>query len=360
MGFELHGAIGPLAQEWDELASLLAASPFLRPGWTSAWWTAFGGGRLQVATFREGGRLVALVPLKRVGGTLAATVNWHTPEADLLAQNSEAARLLADSLFATRPRRLALVFADRASLALSACRAAAEDAGFRTILRTRERSPFVEIQGSGSFDDFERHLDRSLRTNARRRRRRLEEEGVVGVDVLDGRERLEEALLEGFGIEGSGWKTQQGTAIGSRPDTLRFYGDVARWAAERGWLQLAFLRLDARPLAFHFNLCHGGVLYHLKGGYDPSFARFSPSKLLHHEMIRRAFAEGLASYEFLGAEEGWKREWTETVRERLVLEAFASTPQGKLDWLAHVAGRPSVGRLRTAQRRARIRRRSSA
>lgn len=358
MGFEVHGAIGPIAEEWDALADRLAASPFLRPGWISAWWTAFGRGRLQVAVLRDDGRLAAVVPLKRVGGTVAATVNWHTPESDLLAENSEAARLLADSIVATRPRRLALVFADPSSLGLSAFRAAAEDAGFRTILRTRERSPFVEIQGS--VDDFERHLDRRLRANARRRRRRLEEEGVVEVDVLHGGERLEEALLEGFGIEGSGWKTRQGTAIASRPDTLRFYRDVARWAAERGWLQLVFLRLDGRPLAFHFNLRSGGVLYNLKGGYDPSYRRFSPSTLLQYEMIRRAFAEGLASYEFLGAEEEWKREWTQTARERQVLEAFAPTPPGALDWLAHVVGRPAVGRLRKVQRRARIRRRSSA
>lgn len=354
----MHGAIGPIADEWDALADLLEASPFLRPGWTSAWWTAFGGGRLQVAALHGDDRLVALVPLKRIGRTLAVTANWHTPEADLLAESSETARLLADSILATRPRRLALVFADSSSPGLAVCREAADAAGFRTLLHVRERSPFVEI--GGSFDEFERNLDRSLRTNVHRRRRRLEQEGVLGFDVLEGGERLEEALVKGFGIEGSGWKTRQGTAIASRPDTLRFYGDVARWAAERGWLQLAFLRLDARPLAFHFNLRHGGVLYHLKGGYDPSFARFSPSKLLHHEMIRRAFAEGLASYEFLGAEEEWKREWTETVRERLVLEAFASTLQGRLDWLAHVAGRPAAGRLRTAQRRARIRRGSSA
>jgi CelD/BcsL family acetyltransferase involved in cellulose biosynthesis len=358
MGFELHGAIGPVAEDWDGLADLLAASPFLRPGWISAWWSAFGGGRLRVAALRDDGRLVAVVPLRRVGGTLGATVNWHSPEADLLAENAQAARLLADRIFAMHPRRLALVFANSSSPGLAACRAAADDAGFRTVVRTRERSPFVEIQGS--FDEFERHLDRSLRTNIQRRRRRLGEQGEVRHDVVVGPDRLEEALLEGFGIEGSGWKTHQGTAIASRPDTLRFYRDVARWAAERGWLQLAFLRLEARPLAFHFNLRHGGVLYHLKGGYDPSFARFSPSKLLHYEMIGRAFAEGLASYEFLGAEEGWKREWTRSVRERQVLEAFAPTPPGGLDWLAHVVGRPTVGRLLTAQRRARIRRRSSA
>lgn len=357
MGFELHRAIGPIAEEWDALAELVGSSPFLRSGWVSAWWTAFGGGRLEIAVLREGDQIVALVPLRRVGGTLSATANWHTPEADLLATSSTNARQLVDNILASRPRRLALVFADLSSPGLAVCREAAEAAGFLTVIHIRERSPFVDI--TGRFDEFESHLGRSLRTNVHRRLRRLEGEGEVGLDTRGG-ERLDEALAEGFGVEGSGWKTHQGTAIASRPDTLRFYTDVGRWAAAHGWLQLAVLRLAGKPLAFHFNLHHGGVLYHLKGGYDPAFARFSPSKLLHYEMIRRAFDAGLASYEFLGDEEEWKREWTQTVRERLVLEAFAPTPQGRLDWLAHVAGRPTLARIRGAQRRARMRRRSSA
>src|SRR4030095_4180878 len=42
-------------------------------------------------------------------------------------------------------------------------------------------------------------------------------------ELADGRERLEELLAEAFGVEASGWEGAEGTAITSRPETLRFY-----------------------------------------------------------------------------------------------------------------------------------------
>ena len=79
-------------------------------------------------------------------------------------------------------------------------------------------------------------------------------------------------------MEGSGWKTR--TAIASRPDTRRFYRDVARWAAGRGWLRLGFLRLDGRALAFDFCLEHAGTHYLLKTGFDPAFRAYGPGMLM--------------------------------------------------------------------------------
>lgn len=354
----MHGAVGPIAEEWDELADRTGAPPFVRPGWTSAWWTAFGGGRLEILALRRDSRLAAAVALKRVGRNLAVTANWHTPASDVLAEDASAAGELADAVFALPSRRVTLVFADPSSPILAACCASARAAGFHSVVRPRERSPFVEIDGG--FAGYEHSIDRSLRANLRRRRRRLEEQGVLEIDLVEGGTRLDGALVDGFSVEGSGWKTERGTAIASHASTRRFYTDIARWAAERGWLQLAFLRLEGRPLAFHYNLLHGGVLFHLKGGYDPSFARYSPSKLLHHEMISRAFEAGLQSYEFLGDDEPWKQEWTATFRERRLLEAFSSTPGGLVDWAVHVVGRPAFERVRAAQRFASTRLRSPA
>ena len=48
---------------------------------------------------------------------------------------------------------------------------------------------------------------------------------------------------------------------------------MARWAAAKGWLRLAFLRLDGKPLAFDFGLNDGNTLYSLKTGYDEAYRR---------------------------------------------------------------------------------------
>jgi CelD/BcsL family acetyltransferase involved in cellulose biosynthesis len=102
--------------------------------------------------------------------------------------------------------------------------------------------------------------------------------------------------------------------------------------------------VDGRPVAFHFNVVQGGALYHLKGGYDPAYERFSPGRLLHREMIERAFADGLRTYEFLGAVEPWKLEWTTTTRDRRAFQAFPPAVAGQIEWAAFAYGRPLVQR----------------
>jgi hypothetical protein len=80
-------------------------------------------------------------------------------------------------------------------------------------------------------------LCRKFRSELRRRRRRLEEEGRLTLEVSDGTERLGELLKKGYGIDGSGWKHARGTSINAHIATRRFYTGVAQWASERGWLR---------------------------------------------------------------------------------------------------------------------------
>jgi CelD/BcsL family acetyltransferase involved in cellulose biosynthesis len=114
----------------------------------------------------------------------------------------------------------------------------------------------------------------------------------------------------------------------SRQGTRRHYTAVARWAASRGTLRLAFLRLDGRAIAFQFALEDSRRYYFLKGGYATEFARFAPGKVLVSATLDHAYAAGLETYEFLGAAEPWKLEWTKTVRERVLIEAFAPSVAG--------------------------------
>lgn len=141
-----------------------------------------------------------------------------------------------------------------------------------------------------------------------------------------------------------------GTAILSRSDTQAFYRFVATWAAPRGSLRLAFLRLDGRPIAFHFTIEEGGAAYQLKGGYDPDLRELAPGHLLVEEVLRSAFARGLRTYEFLDADAAFKRVWTASLRERLALHAFPHSPTGALAWTAESYALPLATRARNLLR----------
>jgi CelD/BcsL family acetyltransferase involved in cellulose biosynthesis len=342
MPVETHERIEGLGDDWDDLADRANALPWLRPGWIARWWRAFGKGRLHIIAVRSGGRLTGVLPLYEHRGVLRSPTNWHTPEFGAVAESGDANDLVTE-LFAKRPRRVHLGWLDRERPGFAEGRRSAQSAGYRVIVRTLERSPYVAT--NGSWESYEEGLSSRFLRELRRRRRLLEARGQVTLHVSTGAERLDELLDEGFRVEALAWKGERGSAIESQPTTDAFYREIAHWAKQRGSLRLAFLRLDGAPFAFDYCIEEYGVHYLLKTGYDPAYRRYAPGQQMRYSMVQRAFAEGLESYEFLGADESWKLEWSQTARDRTLLQAFSPTPAGRLEWAVFAFGRPLAKRV---------------
>lgn len=349
---EVHGfpvdrarppSIAGLAGEWDDLVDRSPEPcPWLRPGWIAAWWRAFGRGRLVLTTLRRADRLAAIAPLARHRHRLVSPANYHTPAFELVGEDDDAVAEVARTLLAERPPSLRIRFAAGGGTSVLALRAAARSRGYRTVERTLERSPYVDT--APGWHAYHGGLDAKLRRELRRRLRRLQAEGRVEVTVADGRRDLDDLLAETLRVEGLAWKAGRGTAIASDGATAGFYTDVARWAAARGTLRLAYLRLDGRALAVDLAVEEGGHHYLLKTGYDPAVRHLAPGLLLRVAMLERAFSSGQRSYELLGADEPWKLAWTRSVRERVELRAFRPGPTGLAGWATAAYARPLAAR----------------
>jgi CelD/BcsL family acetyltransferase involved in cellulose biosynthesis len=346
---ERYDRIEPLAAEWDELVDRTTPIPWVRPGWIAAWWQAFGRGQLELLAAWRAGRLVGMLPLQRHGGRIGSATNPHSHGFCLLAEDDAVRRALADALMRRSARQVTLRYLPSDGAGLAEARTAARAAGRLLVIRPMLRSPYVPIDGDWAA--YTRVLSSHRLRGVGRQRRRLERLGRLDVDVQDGRERLDHLLAEGWRVEASGWKGRRGTAVASHSDTRGFYQAVARWAAARGCLRLAFLRLDGRPLAFDFGLEDNGVHYLLKTGYDASWREYGPGVLLRHEMLARAFALRLDRYELLGADDSWKAHWTDKAHELIALQAFTPSPAGLVDWAAWAYGQPVAKRLIAACRR---------
>jgi CelD/BcsL family acetyltransferase involved in cellulose biosynthesis len=344
----VQDAIDDVADEWDALADAIGASPFLRPGWFSLWASCFGKAELALVTVRRDGRLAGVAPLMRHGEALIGLTNEHTPAFDLIGADDEAKLELARAVLSLRPVRVTLDYLEAEDAGARALRRASQESSYRVAVRDWERPPYVEI--SGDWESYEQRLDGKMRRDLARRRRRLDEVGAVSLEVLDGTAGLDELLAHGFALEPSGWKSVRGTAVLSSSETSDFYTRLARWAVERGALRLSFLRSGEQRVAFQFGLEEAGSYYFLKGGYDPAFARFAPARLLLQDLIRRSFSVGLARFEFLGADESFKLEWTSMRRDLKRVEAFAPSFASVAAWAAVVYGRPVARKLRALVR----------
>ncbi len=326
---------------WDRLSDEAAAEPWLRPGWFEAWWAAFGSGAPAVALLEDAAGLAAVAPVTRRGAGLVSMTNYHTPAWGIVARDDVAREAMVAQLLRAGVRRLSCQFVPATGADLAAIRTAA--GGRRVVTRVLERCPVVDT--TVGWDSFEAGLRGHFRRELRRRARGLEALGAVTFDVSSGQDDLDGLLDQGFAVEAAAWKGERGTAIASRPSTEGFYRSMGRWAAQRGWLRLAFLRVDGRAVAFDFALETGGIHALLKTGYEPELRRYAPGMLLRQRMLRRAFEMELDQYQFLGRDDPWKREWTGNVQEQLLVQVFAGTPTGLADWAAQRWARPLAVRL---------------
>ena len=338
---EWHHDTAAITQGWAELARETRAAPFLWPDWIEAWCDSFGKGRVAIAVARRDGKLAAVLPLQRSRGVLTSPTNWHTPLFGAVGENRAAVTALIEAVFDERPHRLSLSFVDLRDPLLEVTREAAAGAGYRTLDEAMLRSPYLQIDGE--WTDVWQGLGSKRRNTINRRRRRLKERGEVELSVSGGGD-LDELLGEALRVEALGWKGTRGTAIASDPATDRFYRRVAASAAALGAFRLAQLRVDGRLVAFDYVIECNGHSFLLKTGFDPEFRDCAPGIVLRAMMIERAFSNGTRWYEFLGAEDPYKREWTETSRERRRLHAFAPSAAGLSHLAAFRYGRPVAKR----------------
>ena len=326
-----------LEQEWDALARVTRASPFMWPGYLRVWMTSFGAGaEPELVTARSGGVLVGAMAVTRRGRRLETPGNFETPAEGIVARDPEAASAVARAVLQEGAHRVHLRhLCDGASR--RALEAAAVSAGHRVVTRVTMRSPVVETEVG--WEAYWASRSRNLRHNVNRCGRRAAESGDFTVDVLSDLDRasLDDLLDEGFAVEASGWKAERGTAIAISPLTRRYYTALAGWAADEGWLRLSFLRIDGRPIAFCLSVEAFGVHHALKMGYDDGLRRLSPGMLLLHALIRRAFDERVRCFDFAGHDEPYKLSWATGVEEYASMSLFPGSLPGRAAHRAEAA-----------------------
>jgi CelD/BcsL family acetyltransferase involved in cellulose biosynthesis len=205
------------------------------------------------------------------------------------------------------------------------------------------RSPYVPIESD--WETYWQERSRNLRKSLRRSENRLAQLGKVSMEISEGGDDLDRLLEEGFRVEASGWKGQEGTAIISTPETERFYRQIAYWGVETGMLRLAFLRVGEKPIAFAFSLETADRHYVWKLGHDADLDQVGPGRVLIARTIERAFSMGFKSYEFLGSADEYKLRWAPRSRELMRAQAFAGTLPGTAERLAQTHGRALARRV---------------
>jgi CelD/BcsL family acetyltransferase involved in cellulose biosynthesis len=199
--------------------------------------------------------------------TLAAFFDW-------LAADARSAPIIEFDLFpAEGPVHQLLVDLFRARGSLSFV----SDAFTRAFFRPRKDSEtFLSLAVSAE-----------KRRDLARKQRRLAELGKVDFRELEPGDDPGPWIDDFLRLEASGWKGQEGTAIGCTEAGRGYFRELARDGHRRGRLFLLGLFLNDRPIAFRCNLLAPPGSFFFKPAYDEQYSRFSPGVLLEVETIRR-------------------------------------------------------------------------
>ena len=246
-------------------------------------------GQFVVALPLVGGRVKRLLPVGRL-----PTNDWSWA-GDLLVDVS-ADLDSAMELLAAAVARLPWPLVWMEGVALESARwrafaAALESAGLTVDRSEQFRVGQVDI--GHDWDAYKATWSGNHRHQMRRMAVRAEKErGATLVVLRDMRpDQVESLLRRGFEVECRSWKGAEGTAVLKSPDVFEFYCRQARQLAEWGQLQLTYLELGGRAIAFEYGWNAKGVYCSPKVGYDEEFRRLTPGQLLRYELLERFFAD---------------------------------------------------------------------
>ena len=280
---------------WESLAcDAPAGIPALLPGMVQAaarWLTP--DDPPVVLSVERGGELLALTCLHRRAPDLFVPLpHWrayrhpHAFQSGILHRTGEAhavaeaiAGLMRRGSWRERAIRWHCVAAD--SDMWKALRGAAglhwmqTAASLRPVLRRHpDDVPAAARVGAGVAKDL------------RRRLRRLQERGEVGLRILQGAQADADAAARHLALEHAGWNGAGGSSMQASAAERGFFLEMTARLAGGGHLVFVETLCGDRVVASSSNLLCGRVLGGFKTGWDPAFAACSPGKLNEWHLLQ--------------------------------------------------------------------------
>ena len=173
----------------------------------------------------------------------------------------------------------------------------------------RAEAPVLDIEGD--WDDVYRaKMSGKKRGQNRRRRRNLAMHGKIEVAIARTQDELAAALEDAFALHSLRWNGRPDGSHFVTPTGRRFHRAAILALADVDVPRIVTLKVDGRPIAFHyfFALERRMYVHRIAFDPDPAFARCSPGWLNTLDTIEAAAGEGAKRVEFLGGAERYKLE----------------------------------------------------
>jgi CelD/BcsL family acetyltransferase involved in cellulose biosynthesis len=302
-----------LREQWQELLQRSHQNHFyLTHAYLSTWWKQFAdAASLRIVVVAEDDRILAIAPLMRSRGRLAGLpvrrieslgTGWGYGGIIVSEKTEECLRQIFDRLLAMGDWDLLYLPKTLGDASVASREIVVLDPQARVIHEVDPtRVPYISLETS--WDEYLSQRASKFRRNTRSRERKLQ---ALGTPVYRRIRCLSEAGASHAqvmswlrAIADRSWKAESGTAISSTPHVFDFYSELALGLDEEGQLDVCFLFVGDRPVAYTFGALYNHDYYEIDIAYDRELAKMSPGTLLRNRLLQELFDEGLNRFDFV-------------------------------------------------------------
>ncbi len=303
-----------LRQQWNALAERIADVSGSHD-WCRIWWRHFGTGRrLEIHSFRQGDRLVAVLPLfhetMRPAGVWLRTVrlvgcDYDGGAASLVVEPQHArqvARALLDSLSARDEWDVLQCgpLRNYIDVAEPLARAWENHHDVQAVINGRDDQWLTMFDLPETYEAYLEGLGGRERRDTRRLERNLCQGREVSVETITRPEQVQSAMDSLVHLHQQLWRGRgQRGHFGSIAAVEDFYREAAQCFVGSGKLALITIRVDGQIVGADLGFRFGPRTHGVCRGYlnDEHWRKFGLGRLLHCAVVRQAIQCGSTQVE---------------------------------------------------------------
>ena len=148
----------------------------------------------------------------------------------------------------------------------------------------------------------------SRRSDISRRLRKITREYEIVFEVAGRRDNLKSDMNEFIDMHQQTWQSRGYEGVFADARQIAFHHEIAQILHNRGWLVLAFLRLNEQRIAANYLFHYGNEIFQYQSALREAsnVSKLSPGRVLHALCMQEAIKRGARVYDFMRGNEEHK------------------------------------------------------
>ena len=173
-------------------------------------------------------------------------------------------------------------------------------------------SPYINLEGLRSLEDFLSQKPKRLRTDVRRQRRKLEGIGTLSLEthLFEGANRLKsyDQMLDCYARLHA---AESSADLFKSSGTYLFFKRLIKDEQLSRWIHFSEMQLSQKPVSWHVGFSYRDSLHYYKPTYSPDYANLSPGKVHLALLVQEGIQLGWKTIDMGCGDEHYKKDWSD-------------------------------------------------